>query len=178
MVQFTASAATCDKLRRAQELLRHCVPNGDIAAVIDRALDLLVHDLEKQKFAATAQPRSGREHRRAERDPQGELRDPDAERRDPDAERREPNPTRHIPAAVKREVWQRDAGRCAFRSRNGVRCTERGQLEFDHIRPFGDGGGGGADNVRLLCRAHNQCEAQRFFGVWPDDGERESGRVS
>lgn len=141
-VQFTASAATAAKLRRAQELLRHRIPNGDVAAVIDQALDLLVRDLEKQKFAATSRPRPGVERGA------GSV------------------PSRHIPAGVKRAVWERDSGQCAFVSPNGVRCSERGQLEFDHIRPHADGGAATHDNVRLLCRAHNQYEAEQFFGVW------------
>ena len=41
-VQFTVSSETHDKLRRAQDLLRHAVPNGDPAAIFDRALFMLV----------------------------------------------------------------------------------------------------------------------------------------
>jgi len=139
-VQFTASAATCDKLRRAQELLRHRMPNGDVAEIFDMALDFLVGDLEKKKFAATDRPRQ--------------------------VGIATPGRSRHIPAEVKRAVWQRDQGRCAFVSPSGGRCTEHGQLEFDHVRPHGDGGSATVDNVRLLCRRHNQYEAQQFFGLW------------
>ena len=46
-VQFTVSRETHDKLRRAQDLLRHSIPNGDPAAIFDRALTLLVADLER-----------------------------------------------------------------------------------------------------------------------------------
>jgi hypothetical protein len=48
---------THDKLRYAQELLSHCVPSGDLAQVLDRALDALIGQLEQQKFAATTKPR-------------------------------------------------------------------------------------------------------------------------
>jgi hypothetical protein len=37
-IRFTASASTREKLRRAQDLLRHAVPSGDIAEIFDRAL--------------------------------------------------------------------------------------------------------------------------------------------
>ena len=147
-VQFTASAATCDKLRRAQELLRHRMPNGDVAEIFDMALDVLLGDLEKKKFAATDRPRQ--------------------------VGTATPGRSRHIPAEVKRAVWQRDQGRCAFVSPNGGRCTEHGQLEFDHVRPHGDGGSATVDNVRLLCRRHNQYEAQQFFGLWHAEGARDS----
>ncbi len=49
-VQLTVSGATRDKLLRAQALLRHSQPDGDLAVVIDRALSLLVEDLERRKF--------------------------------------------------------------------------------------------------------------------------------
>ena len=74
---------------------------------------------------------------------------------------------------MKRAVWQRDGGRCAFIGENGLRCTERGQLEFDHIHPYADGGAAAAANVRLLCRRHNQHEAVLFFGPW-DAGMEDS----
>jgi hypothetical protein len=140
-VQFTADAQTYDKLRRAQELLRHRVPNGDLAQVVALALDRLVRDLEKRKFGKTDRPRRSRptKHRRS----------------------------RYIPVAVKRAVWLRDGGRCTFTDPSGTRCTERGHIEFDHRWPHGDGGPSIEDNVRLLCRSHNQYEARRFFGAWP-----------
>src|SRR5919201_4958273 len=65
-VQFTASRETYDKLRRAQDLLRHRIPNGDVAAIVDRALTLLVRELQKTKHAAVDRPRMPRvEARRA-----------------------------------------------------------------------------------------------------------------
>ena len=53
-VQFTMSRETHDKLRRVQDLLRHSIPDGDPAAIFDRALTLLLSDLERAKLAATA----------------------------------------------------------------------------------------------------------------------------
>ena len=152
-VQFTANAAMREKLRRAQELLRHRIPGGDLAEVIDLALDLLVRDLEKKKFAATDRPRGS-----------------GAETAQPVAL----ESSRHIPADVKRAVWQRDQGRCTFTGPHGVRCTERGQLEFDHVRPHADGGAASAGNVRLLCRRHNQYEARQFFGLWQAESTPEA----
>jgi hypothetical protein len=49
-VQFTVSRETYKKLRRAQDLLRHVVPNGDAAAIFERALGLLVDDLERKRI--------------------------------------------------------------------------------------------------------------------------------
>lgn len=75
-VQFTVSPETHHKLRRAQDLLRHAIPDGDPAAIFDRALTLLLAELEKGKLAATAHPR---------------------------AAKRPPTGSRHMPAAVRRE---------------------------------------------------------------------------
>jgi hypothetical protein len=55
-VQFTVSRETYERLRRAQDLLRHTIPSGDPAAIFDRALTLLLADLERTKLAATERP--------------------------------------------------------------------------------------------------------------------------
>ena len=71
--------------------------------------------------------------------------------------------SRRIPAAVKREVWRRDNGQCAFVGRDG-RCSERGFLEYHHVRPYAAGGPATVANIELRCRAHNAYEAALFFG--------------
>jgi hypothetical protein len=145
-VQFTASADTYAKLRLAQDLLRHQIPDGELGTIVDRALTALLADLAKKKFAATDRPRGSRGTAPG---------------------------SRHIPAEVKRAVWLRDGGRCAFVSHNGRRCTERGFLEFHHVAPYGAGGESTADNIQLRCRAHNGYEAERYFGRRPPSMVRE-----
>ncbi len=100
-LQLTIGQGTHDKLRRAQELLGHAVPSGDVAQVLDRALDALLTQLEKRKFAATSRP----------------------------GPRRRSENVRHVPADVRRKVWQRDGGRCTFESDRGKRCEARTRLE-------------------------------------------------
>jgi hypothetical protein len=135
-VQFTVSRETHDKLRRVQDLLRHSIPNGDLAAIFDRALTVLVAELERAKIAATERPRASQPPVAA---------------------------SRHIPAAVRREVWKRDGGQCAFVGTEG-RCIERGFLEFHHVHPYAVGGESTVENVELRCRAHNVHEAEQYFG--------------
>ena len=72
--------------------------------------------------------------------------------------------TRYIPKAVKHEIRNRDGSQCTFVSENGVRCTERHGLEFDHVVPFALGGSRDVSNLQLMCRAHNQLRAERIFG--------------
>jgi 5-methylcytosine-specific restriction endonuclease McrA len=75
------------------------------------------------------------------------------------------SPGRHIPNAVKRAVWQRDGGQCAFVvGRTGRRCSERIFLEFHHIHPHALDGPATVENISLRCRRHNQYEAELIFG--------------
>jgi hypothetical protein len=144
-IRFTASAATCDKLRLAQDMLRHAVPTGDPAEIIDRALTLLLEDLARKKFAATKHPRPS--HGTASR-------------------------SRDLPAKLRRAAWLRDGGRCAFRSKDGRRCNERAFLEFHHLDPHGVGGEATLSNIELRCRAHNLYEAELLYGRGKIDERR------
>ena len=79
-----------------------------------------------------------------------------------------------IPAAMRRAVWARDEGRCAYVGHGG-RCTQTRRLEFHHRVPFADGGGATIDNLTLRCRAHNGTEARRWSGeegLACDDSDR------
>jgi hypothetical protein len=71
---------------------------------------------------------------------------------------------RYVPREVRRQAVARDGERCSFVAEDGRRCEETGFLELDHRRPVARGGAGTADNVRVLCRAHNQFEAERILG--------------
>jgi hypothetical protein len=73
-------------------------------------------------------------------------------------------PSRTVPREVKREVWQRDAGQCAFVSSTGRRCTESTFLEYHHIQPYAKQGPATVANISLRCRRHNQYEAELIFG--------------
>jgi hypothetical protein len=147
-LQLTVDQETYEQLRQAQALLGHSVPSGDVAEVLKRALRLLVHDLERRKFAKSERPR-----------PQTS-----------------PAKGRHIPNAVKRAVRERDGGQCTFMSEKGRRCESRTRLEFDHVETFARGGRATVSGVRLLCRAHNQLAAERTFGSRFMAGKRESAR--
>jgi hypothetical protein len=60
LLRVTISADTQRKLRQAQDLLRHTIPSGDQAAILDRALTLLVDQLQRARFAQARQPRAAR----------------------------------------------------------------------------------------------------------------------
>ena len=64
---------------------------------------------------------------------------------------------------MRREVWKRDEGRCAFVGRTG-RCTQRRYIEAHHIQPHGPQGPPTLENIALRCRAHNVYESELVFG--------------
>lgn len=67
-----------------------------------------------------------------------------------------PSPGRLIPTVVKVEVWARDKGMCAV-------CGSKENLHFDHIIPFSLGGSStNAQNIQLLCQAHNLAKSDRI----------------
>ena len=144
-VQFTVSREAYDELRKVQDLLRHAVPDGDVASIFERALTLLLADLEKKKLGKTARPRRALA---------------------PLPRTSRTLRSRHVPADVKREVWERDRGQCAFVGTKG-RCTERSFLELHHVIPFADGGLTTVANLQLRCRAHNAYEAEQWSGDLP-----------
>lgn len=135
-LQLTASAVLRDKLERARELMRHRNPNGDLAVVLERAIDLLIADLEKDRIGKAARPQKTKRAAKPE----------------------------HVTRAVRREVFARDGEQCSFMSAAGARCPSRTFLELDHIHPRALGGSGEADNIRVYCRSHNQLRAEQVFG--------------
>ena len=101
---------------------------GDPAAegeVLDRALDALIQTLERRKLAATSKPRT---------------------------KQRPTKSRRHIPARVRRTVWERDGGQCTFVGESGRRCASRTRLEFDHADEVARGGKATVEGIRLRCR--------------------------
>jgi hypothetical protein len=73
--------------------------------------------------------------------------------------------TRYVPAAVRRAVWERDGGQCAFVDGEGHRCAARQFLEIDHVDAYARGGATAIGNCRLACRSHNQHWAKLTFGI-------------
>jgi len=72
--------------------------------------------------------------------------------------------SRHIPAAVRRAVYERDGARCTFVDGRGERCRETRCLELHHRQPFGKQGEHTAANLTLHCRTHNALAAELDFG--------------
>jgi 5-methylcytosine-specific restriction endonuclease McrA len=139
-VRFTAGAELREKLERLQALMRSSVPDGDLARVIDIAVTEKLQRVEAKRFGKTKAPRR-------------------------DLAETDTTPSsRHIPAAVRRVVYERDGGRCAYRDKYGRRCARRHDLEFHHKHPFARGGDHGPANLTLMCRTHNTLVAEQDNG--------------
>ena len=135
-VEFTASVALRDKLVKAQNLLGHAIPSGDLAALFERAIEALLEAETKRRFGA-GKPRK----RRA----------------------LEPG-SRHIPVEVARVVWERDGGQCTYLDSEGRRCSEQRFVTLEHIDPHAFGGPATVENLSLLCSSHNALRARQVFG--------------
>lgn len=146
-LQFTVGKETRDKLKRVQDLLAREIPGGDPAEIFDRALTLLLRDVEKRKLGAVAKPHAPR----------------------PTKPR-----SRHVPAYVRRAVSRRDGNRCAFVAQDGHRCTETKFLEWHHVKPYAPDGEMSVENISLRCRAHNVYEAEGVFGRFDPSVARET----
>ncbi len=135
-VEFTASAALRDKLEHARNLLSHAVPSGDLAALIERAIDELIA-VETKRRSGAGKPRKHRETRAG---------------------------SRHVPVEVQRAVRERDEDQCTFVDAEGRRCSEKRFLTIEHIDPYALGGPTTVENCCLLCSAHNAYQARQVFG--------------
>lgn len=139
LFRFTGSADLRSKYARLTKLMG-IAPNGRMEDVFEAAVDSLLDRLDPECRAIR------RAARRSKPSCQGH------------------SDSRTVPRALRDEVWQRDSGRCTFMNSEGIRCPATSWLEIDHIRPYSLGGrSDNVENLRLLCRAHNQMMARRIF---------------
>lgn len=133
---FTASEIFREEVERIRQLLRARFPDGRLEDVLPVPVEEYLDRHDPDRRLQTKRP---------------------APHTETDA--------RRIPQWVRDAVWKRDEGRCAFIGPAGQRCPARELIEFDHAKPYALGGrSDDPDNVRLLCRAHNQLAARRIFG--------------
>jgi len=139
-IQFTAGEGLHEDLERLRGLLRAEIPDGDLAAIVGKAVRELRQRLEARRYGKTSGPRKT-------------------------LARTSPAPSsRNPPAAVRRLVYSRDESQCRFRDAEGRRCPERHNLQYHHMYPFALGGGHGPENICLMCPAHNLYLAEHVYG--------------
>jgi 5-methylcytosine-specific restriction endonuclease McrA len=141
----TVDTALKKDLEELKALLSHKLPRGDLAAVLREAVQCALEKHRKRRGAA----------------------EPARKRKSPVAAKpakKTVHGRQPIPAAVRREVWKRDEGRCTWRGPDGQRCGSTWKVELDHFRPAALGGSSTVENLRILCRAHNTLSAEHVFG--------------
>jgi len=167
-LQVTLGENARNKLKQLQDLLAHQIPNGDPAAIVERALDALLTQVHKRKTGITDNPRTRKigskstatgAARRTRNEPR--ARKVQSKSTATATARR----TRYIEVAVRREVWTRDEGRCGFVGEDGHRFNETRGLEVAHRHPWAKDGANTAINLGLRCIGHNAWEADRDFGT-------------
>ncbi|MEQ8981023.1 MAG: hypothetical protein RL846_23965, partial [Deltaproteobacteria bacterium] len=107
--------------------------------IFEAALALYVETLERRKNGKTSRPRS---------------------KPTVDA----PAGAASVPVATRRAVVERDGAQCTYVSPDGRRCSERSNLEFDHVGGRALGAKSVVGELRLLCRAHNLHAARAVLG--------------
>ena len=138
-VHLTVSPAFLEKLEEARLALSHSLPGATVEDVLSAGLDLIL-DRDRKRKGLVANPRPGPAEAAAE----------------PGAG--------YIPAAVRREVWRRDQGRCQWKLDSGGICGSRLRVELDHVNLRCRGAKPVAAELRLLCRAHNDLAAREALG--------------
>jgi len=140
-IHMTVSKQFLEKLDAARKGQGHAQPGASAEKVIEAALDLLLAQQAKRR---------------------GEVKRP----------QQNPRPAKNasqIPAAVRREVWSRDGGKCTWPLDSGGICGSTLRLEIDHVVPRGRGGPSTVDNSSLACKFHNQLAARQAYGDgWMD----------
>ncbi len=181
-VELTVSKELRDKLERAKDLMRHRNPSGDLALILDKALDLLLAKLEKERLGKTTRPR--RETQKNDEDAAdaadaanavgaadaanavgaADAADAAGAGGAADPHEKSVTRTRYIPRSVRRAVYERDGEQCAFVDDQGRRCPSRAFLELDHVVSKALGGTEDVENLTIRCREHNKLHAEQVFG--------------
>ena len=191
-LRLCASRELKAKLEQARDLMSHANPSGDLAVVVERALELLIQRLRARHFGQTGtsrRPARPREPASRNSSPVRELHGPnDLKTHDPnDLKTHDPNELRDKPKtheqecetraltpprkrrrigqAVRRQVAARDAECCCHVGPDGKRCEARAFLELHHEKSWALGGDDSVDNLSLRCRAHNRLMAEQELGA-------------
>jgi len=138
-LRVTIGRACKDDLETLAAFLSHKVRKGDLAAVLHEAIRCGIEKHGKRKGAVKPARKVA---------PKATL----------------PGKPAAIPAELRRQVWERDGGRCAWTGPDGKRCNSRWQVEVDHVEAAARGGPATLANLRLACRAHNLLHAEEVYG--------------
>lgn len=151
-IRFVADQELLNKIEELKNLLSHKHVNPNMNELLHTVTDLALCEVKRRKkIIKEESKRTNKTHRgkltSAPKKPCGKLNSKNQ---------------RYIHPTVKNEVWFRDGGCCSYKDPLTKRkCESKFQLEFDHIKPVAIGGDSDVNNIRLLCREHNQFMAYK-----------------
>lgn len=153
-LQLNTSESLKEKLELARDLMSHANPSGDLAVVVERAVDLLIERLKSRRVGQTSRPRP-RNRRDEAKANESHLDRSKSGHRDA---------RKHISNETRRSLVARDGLCCSYVNEDGQRCASSAFLQIHHDRAWAKGGANTIDNLRLLCSAHNQLLAEQEYG--------------
>lgn len=134
-LHVTVSKRFLRKLEEVSDALSHAMPGATEAELLEAGLDMLLAQAAKRRGLV----------QKPQKNPRRSSGD-------------------HIPAHVRREVWERDGGKCQWVLESGETCGATRDLELDHIHPRSLGGPPTAENLRVACKFHNRLAARLILG--------------
>lgn len=163
-IQFTASAKLMEDLEKLRGLLAHTDPHLSYSELIEKLAEIALTKLDP---ARKKERKAQVEAEKAQSSlPPPHLQSPPALVVPGAPRSQNPIRTRYVPAAVKREIWKRDQGRCVYQDpKTGRTCHSTFALQIDHCHDFARGGSSTAENLRLYCSQHNARHAIASYGL-------------
>ncbi len=135
VLRVTVSDEFAADLQAVKQELSHKLPCGDLEEVLHECIRVTLETLRRRRRGAGKATTS----------------------------KPPPKDSRYIPAAIRKAVWERDGGQCAFVG-NGRRCTSRHRVQVHHHDPFGKKGPATLENLSLRCQIHNLHAAEKDYG--------------
>jgi hypothetical protein len=162
-LEITLTQEQFNKLNEIKSLLSHKIPSQNTADVLNVLFEqfLKKHELTSKR---TEETKTEDIQLKSTQEREGKPLPPKVEKASlpVQADKR----SRYISAPIRRHLYQRASGCCEHRDQNGVRCSSRYQLEFDHIVPFALNGSNETENIRVVCSRHNSYLAsQKNIGL-------------
>jgi 5-methylcytosine-specific restriction endonuclease McrA len=152
-MEFVANSALAEKLKTLQNKLAHKNPNNSLGELIEILADMALEKLEPsetKKSKSNATPHGA--HKVEAKIELTSLTQPPRKISQHWRTNRQ-----YIPKNIKTAVWNKSNSRCCYIDKvTQKQCASQYALEIDHIMPLALGGSNEPQNLRLLCRAHNQ----------------------
>jgi hypothetical protein len=145
LLQIKVDAETMVILNEIKSLLSHQIVDGNLNAVIKYIAQVALAQIKKKKGLSVKKEKA------QERASGHEITESVPTSVNPCVNR-----SRYISVKVRRTVFKRAEGRCEnIHANSGQRCESKYQLEYDHKKPYSQGGTNDLDNIDLKCRICN-----------------------